>query len=151
MRLSAPVAIGTTAAPWDVDYAVRRTYHYVAIALGVLAFSIGLITGILVLLYPNLYFPYLLILAPIAAFLGYQAWISERNYGRIQEFLSKLKPWSRDMRYVHWLGIRTIFDNGLVLQVYNPGNGPNGFVFMAFLSADRVVQTPGPQEVESWT
>ena len=101
--------------------------------------------------YPNLYFPYLLILAPIAAFLGYQAWISERNYGRIQEFLSKLKPWSRDMRYVHWLGIRTIFDNGLVLQVYNPGNGPNGFVFMAFLSADRVVQTPGPQEVESWT
>lgn len=145
------MATRTTAAPWDVDYAVRRTYHHVAIALGALAFFVALVTAILVVLYTSLYFPYLLILAPIPVFLGYQAWISERDYGRLQEFLSTLKPWSREMRYVHWLGIRTIFDNGLVLQVYNPGNGPNGFVFMAFLSADGVVQTPGSEELESWT
>jgi hypothetical protein len=39
------MATRTTAAPWDVDYAVRRTYHNAAIALGALAFFVALVTG----------------------------------------------------------------------------------------------------------
>jgi len=94
---------------------------------------------------------YVFIPALLAAFLSFQAWIYERNYGRMQDFLQILNPASREVDYVHWQGIRTIFDNGLVLQTYNPGNGPNGLVFGVFLGADGAVQTPDSEDMKSWS
>ncbi len=149
--MPALMATGRTGLPNDVDHWVRSGYHLVAIALGALALFVAVMTAFLLVRDGPPAFSYVLILALVAAFLGFQAWVSERNYGRMQEFLRLLSPASREMGYVHWQGVRTIFDNGLVLQTFNPGNGPNGLVFAAFLGADGAVQTPASEDLMSWS
>jgi len=140
-----------TGLPNDVDHWVRRGYHQVAIALGALALFASVMTVFLLVRDGPPALLYVLILALLAAFLWFQAWISERNFGRMRDFLRILNPASREVDYVHWQGIRTIFDNGLVLQTYNPGNGPNGLVFGVFLGADGAVLTPRPEDLTSWS
>jgi len=113
----------------EVDRWVRRSYHQVAIVLGALALFATVMTVFLLVQDDPLALFYVLIPALLAAFLSFQAWIYERNCGRMQDFVQILNPASREVDYVHWRGVRTIFDNGLVLQTYSPGNGPNGLAF----------------------
>jgi len=135
----------------EVDRWVRRSYHQVAIVLGALALFATVMTVFLLVQDDPLALFYVLIPALLAAFLSFQAWIYERNCGRMQDFGQILNPASREVDYVHWRGVRTIFDNGLVLQTYSPGNGPNGLVFQVFLGADGAVRTPDSEDLKSWS
>ena len=138
--------------PTDTAQAVRKVYHQAGIAVGVVACFAAVATIFMVVQFGvSSSWSYVLLLALVSAFLGYQAWVSERNYKRMRQFLLALMPRSREMGYVHWNGIRAIFDNGLVLQLFNPGNGPNGLVFSAFLGADGKAQLPRSEDVTAWT
>lgn len=146
------VTATATELPTDAAHAVRRVYYEAGIAVGIVAcFAAAAAVFMLLHFGVSSSWSYALLLVLVAAFLGYQAWVSERNYKRIREFLLALAPRSRDVGYVRFHGIRAIFDNGLVLQLYNPGNGPNGLVFSAFLGADGKIQLLRSEDVTAWT
>lgn len=138
--------------PTDAARAIRRVYYQAGIAVGgVACFGAAAAVFIAVEFGISSSWSYALLLALVAAFLGYQAWISIHNYERVQQFLFTIAPRSHGMDYVHWNGVRVIFDNGLVLQLYNPGNGPNGLVFSAFLGADGKIQLLRSEDVTALT
>jgi hypothetical protein len=142
--------VGRSTLPPELDAAIRESYRRSTIVVGalvVVAFAViallgnsgGGSLGVWPSAYP-IFFAVLFVFAVLAA---------RRSERQLRELISRIRDKSLSVTYVRRIGLRVIFDNGLVLQGYHT-RYVSGAHFLAFFDEGGQPLVPEAGNVATW-